>query len=184
MLTDTTVDMAKINDSDTKKIKALIIKVKALADKSEGGEKENAKRKLTELLLKYNITKFEENKYKKRTFKLADFNDCKTIMIHCVIDTNKNASIEGYKAKKELYCKLTDEEYVEVCEKFNHYYPIFNRQRENFVKAFILKNDLGIAESTNSVENTEDEGLAEISDFFKNIECNKLIKHSHLLNEN
>jgi len=119
--------MAKIKDSDSKKIKSLITKVKALADKGEGGEKENAKKKLSELLDKYNITKFEEKKYKKRTFKLADFNDCKTIMTHCIIDTNKNACIEGYKAKKELYVKLTDGEYIDVCEKFNHYYPIFHR---------------------------------------------------------
>ena len=173
--------MAKIKDSDSKKIKALMVKVKALADKGEGGEKETAKRKLAELLHKYNITKFDERKYKKRTFKLADFNDCKTIMIHCIIDTNKTSQIEGYKAKKELYCKLSDEEYVEVCEKFNHYYPIFNRQRESFVKAFILKNDLGITEYPNAIENIEDEQLGEISDFFKKIKCNRLTKSRQLL---
>lgn len=177
--------MAKIKDSDSKKIKALMVKVKALADKGEGGEKENAKKKLNELLEKYNITKFEEKKYKKRTFKLADFNDCKTIMTHCIIDTNKNASIEGYKAKKELYVKLSDEEYIDICEKFNHYYPIFHRQRESFVKAFILKNDLGITDLTpNQIEEAEAEEIAEISDMMKGIDGYRLIKHQHLLNEN
>ena len=85
-----------------------------MADKGEGGEKENAKIKLRELLERYNIKKFEEKASKKRVFKLADFNDCKTIMIHCIIDTLKSAKIEGYKAKKEIYCKLTDEQYAFV----------------------------------------------------------------------
>lgn len=177
--------MAEIKDSDSGKIKLLMQKVRALADKGEGGEKENAKRKLAELLERYNIKKFEEKASKKRTFKLADFNDCKTIMIHCIIDTNKNAKIEGYKAKKEIYCKLTDEQYIDVCQKFNHYFPIFIRQRENFIKAFILKNDLGISDLTPMQnDNTENKEISEISEMMKGIDGYKFIKHSHYLDEN
>lgn len=177
--------MAEIKDSDSGKIKLLIQKVRALADKGEGGEKENAKRKLSELLEKYNIKKFEEKASKKRVFKLADFNDCKTIMTHCIIDTLKSAKIEGYKSKKEIYCKLTDEQYIDVCQKFNHYFPTFVRQRENFIKAFILKNDLGISDLTPiQDDNTENKEISEISEMMKGINDNKFKKNKLLLNEN
>ena len=166
--------MAKINNSDLNKIKVLISKVEALADKGVGGEKENAKIKLKELLDKYNIKKFKENENKLRTFKLADFGDCKTIMTHCIIDTKKDAEIEGYKTKKELYCKLTDKEYIEVCEKFNHYYPEFYKQREAFIKAFIIKNDLGIIDSG---QNNEVEDLSMINSMLKSVSQNKFGKN-------
>ena len=65
-------------------------------------------------------------------------------MVHCIIDTNKDAEISGDARKKELYCKLTDKEYVDICEKFNHYYPEYYKQKESLIKAFIIKNDLGI----------------------------------------
>ena len=144
---------------DSKKIKELIAKVKTLAERGEKGERENAKDKLKMLLDKYNITKFEESKVKERFFKLVDFNDCKTIMVHCIIDTNRDAEIIGDARKKELYCKLTDKEYVDICEKFNHYYPEYYRQKESLIKAFIIKNDLGIdgIEDDDEVTISEDE---------------------------
>ena len=169
--------MAKIKDSDLAKIKSLINKVKALSEKGVGGEKENAKIKLKELLDKYNLKKFKENESKLRTFKLADFGDCKTIMTHCIIDTKKDAEIEGYKTKKELYCKLTDMEYIEVCEKFNHYYPEFHKQREAFIKAFIIKNDLGIIDSG---QNDEDENLSIINNMLKSVKESKYKKTKNI----
>ena len=138
--------MAKIKNNDSKKIRELIKKVKVLAERGEKGERDVAKVKLKELMEKYQLTKFEESKSKKRSFKLVDFNDCKTIMVHCILDTKKTAQVEGDERKKELYCGLTDEEYIDVCEKFNHYYPEFCNQREAFVKAFILTNNLGIVD--------------------------------------
>ena len=129
---------------DSKQIKKLIAKVRNLAERGDKGERDNAKAKLQILLKKYNIKKFEEQKNKERSFKLSDFGDCKTIMVHCILDTKKDSEITGDTRKKELYCKLTDEEYVDVCEKFNHYYPEYHKQKECFLKAFIITNDLGI----------------------------------------
>lgn len=174
--------MAKINDKDSKKIKLLMSKVKALADKGEAGERETAKRKLAELLVKYNITKFEESKYKKRSFKLSDFNDCKTIMVHCILDTVPKIDIDGNRSKKELYCKLTDEQYIDVCQKFNHYFPEFHKQREAFVKAFIIKNDLGIVEGDSDIELDE---IKHIKDMFSVVDEKRYGKNEKLLlNEN
>lgn len=150
--------MAKIKNSDSEKIKQLIKKVKVMAERGDKGEREVARAKLNELTSKYQITKFEENKKKKRSFKLLDFNDCKTIMTHCILDTC-NVEIEGSLQKKELYCVLTDEQYIKVCEKFNHYYPEFYKQREAFIKAFIIKNDLGIDKTIDSEDNSASDVL-------------------------
>jgi hypothetical protein len=55
-----------------------------------------------------------------------------------------------------------------VCQKFNHYFPIFIRQRKNFIKAFILKNDLGISDLTPiQNDNTENKEISEISEMMK-----------------
>lgn len=149
---------------DSKQIKKLISKVKNLAERGDDGERENAKAKLQILLEKYNIKKFEESKKKERSFKLADFLDCKVIMTHCILDTNKDSEISGDARKKELYCKLTDEEYIDVCEKFNHYYPEYYKQKECFLKAFIIKNDLGIVDSED-VNDTDIDSIIDVIDF-------------------
>lgn len=124
------------------KLKEKINKVKELAERGCDGEKENAINKLKELQNKLNLTKKEKKKL--RSFKLADYNDCKDIMVHCILDVDINTSIEGSKQKKELYCNLTNSEYNDVCYKFNHYYPIYNQLKVDLLKNFIIENKLGI----------------------------------------
>lgn len=116
-----------------------IAKIKELAERGYDGEKQNAIQKLKELEEKYK----KEKKYLK-SFKLVDYQDCKDIMVHCILDVDKNASIEGSKQKKELYCKLTNKEYNQVCEKFNKYYPQYLILKDNLLKNFIINNNLGI----------------------------------------
>jgi hypothetical protein len=149
---------------DSEKIKNLISKVEKLADRGDSGEKENAKAKLKILLEKYNIKKFEEQKNKERSFKLSDFVDCKTIMVHCILDTKKDSEITGDARKKELYCKLNDKEYIDVCEKFNHYYPLYHRQKDALINAFIIKNNLGIVDSDIDVSSIDIDSIKEIID--------------------
>lgn len=153
--------------NDSKKIKSLIKKVKELANRGDANERDVAKQKLNELMAKYDLKKFEP-KVRKRSFKLANYEDCKDIMVHCIIDTNPKSEIEGSLKSKELYVKLTDEEYVDVCEKFNHYYPEYYRQKQLFLKAFILKNEIGIVESENEEqEESEIEDLVSVLNFVK-----------------
>ena len=152
--------MATIPKSDKKKILTLIEKVKKLSVSGDRGEKVNAQAMLDKLLQKYNLKKFElMQKPKKRTFRLLNFKDCMVIMTHCILDTVEDTSIQGLDRKRELYCKLTDEQYIDVCEKFNHYYPLYNsqvqkhdKQREALLKAFLIKNNLGIVSSDNDEE--------------------------------
>ena len=167
--------MANLKNKDSNRIKSLLLKIKELAERGEKGERENAKLKLNELMSKYGISNFDVNKkYKKHSFKLFDFDDCKVIMTHCILDTNTNNIIEGDKRKKELYCDLTDEQYIDVCEKFNHYYPDYHSQKENFLKAFIIKNELGIEDTIDSEEDSD--SILEILNKTKIINRNKYEK--------
>jgi hypothetical protein len=147
--------MAKTNKLSVK-IKEKIKKVKALAERGDVGEKETAKKKLKELTETYGKLKDKEKSLKNRTFKLADFNDCKTIMVHCILDSNPEAQIEGSSNKKEIYVRLTDEQYANTVSKFNHYYPIYVQQKESFLIAFILKNNLGVFGGQDVGDNGED----------------------------
>lgn len=171
--------MAKIKNNDSKKIRELIKKVKVLAERGDKGERDVAKVKLKQLMEKYQLTKFEESKIKIRSFKLSDFGDCKTIMVHCVLDTKPTAMVEGSLQKKEIYCDLTDEEYIDVCEKFNHYYPEFHRQREAFIKAFILANDLGIVDGQSDLG---EEDIINIKNMMNNVRATSY-KNNKLLQE-
>jgi hypothetical protein len=165
--------MATLTNNDSNKIKKLILKVKELAERGEKGERENAKVKLKELMDKYQMLKFDiTNKPKSRTFKLVDFDDCRAIMTHCILDTRSNSKIEGDKRKKELYCELTDEQYVDVCEKFNHYYPDYFSQKDAFLKAYIIKNELGVCDE-DMIEDSEDNDIDKIISNSKKITKNK-----------
>ncbi len=173
--------MATINKSDKKKILALIEKVKRLSESGDRGEKINAQEMLDKLLKKYNLKKFElMQKPKKRTFKLQNFKDCLAIMTHCILDTVEDISIEGLDRKREVYCKLTDEQYIDVCEKFNHYYPIYeiqvkkhDKQRGALLKAFLIKNNLGISSSE---EEEEADDICEIKEMMSGVEENRYSK--------
>jgi hypothetical protein len=120
------------------KIKEKIDKIKELANRGENGEKQNAIRKLEQLKDKYN---------KRRTlksFKLLDYQDCKDIMVHCILNTDIDAKIEGNERRKEIYCELSDEEYRIVCETFNKFYPQYFDLRKNLLKNFIIQHNLGL----------------------------------------
>ena len=144
--------MADLKVKDSQSIKALIEKVRELALRGDDGEKSNAESKLKLLMDKYRIRKFEEEQELERVFKLADFGDCKTIMVHCILDTKADACITGNERRKEIYCVLSDEQYIDVCEKFHHYFPLFYKQKDAFVKAFIIKNNLGIIDGDSEVD--------------------------------
>lgn len=168
--------------NDKKKILALVKKVQKLSEAGIQGEKETAKVMLEKLLQKYNLKKFElSEKPKKRTFKLANYNDCRAIMTHCILDTVDGISIEGLKSKKELYCKLSDEQYIDVCEKFNHYYPIYHsqiqrheKQKDALLKAFLIKNNLGIVNEDGFEDEVMD--VYEIVDVISEVEAHRYAK--------
>ena len=92
-------------------------------------------------------------------------------MIHCILDSAMGVKIEGNEHRKELYCELNDEQYAEICNKFNYYYPEYYKQRESFLKAFILKNNLGIQDCQESEDSNylRKKGIVDILDMMNTV---------------
>lgn len=83
------------HNPDLEKIKELLKKVQALAERGIEGEKEAAKGKLKILLAKYNVSLSEiiKNRKTKREFSLKNTGECATILLHCILDTEPKAKV-------------------------------------------------------------------------------------------
>jgi hypothetical protein len=134
--------------SETKvsdQIKDLIRKVNALAEAGYRGEAENAKKILSKLLAKHNL-KIEDllgpNKTR-RTFKPKNEQE-KKILVQCLFKyANWNGEYYTSKSKKtQLQVEMTDVEYVDVVEAYNHYLKAFKKELETFTLAFITSNKI------------------------------------------
>lgn len=147
--------MKKQNQS---KMKQLLTKLKVLSQRGESGEREVAEIKMKEIMLKNALGKQTTSQKRIKTFKMADMIDSKTIMVHCIIDVDGSVEITENERKKELYARLTKEEYELVVDKFNHYYPYYIEQKNAFSKAFLIKNNLGInSKNTSNIEVSQEE---------------------------
>lgn len=134
------------NNSDLERIKELLQKVNELATRGVGGEKEAAQRKLEKLLNKYGLTlnSLNNEKSKERTFKIKNREDYVTILSHVIWDIHPDAKINQNTRKLEVYSKLTTEQYIEVTEKFDYFWKLWCKEKEEFMMAFIINNRLGI----------------------------------------
>ncbi len=142
---------------DLERIKLLIAKVLELAKKGIDGEKKAAQEKLEKLLKKYNLTladiDSEDNKLK-RTFRIKNRDDYKTILTQVICDVAPNVKIQENTKKLEIYSKLNAEQYIEVKEKFDYFWNLWCKEKEEFTIAFIIKNSLGIGgKSKSNIDN-------------------------------
>ncbi len=153
----------------------LIKKLRTMA--TRGGtpaEKNLAKIKLKELAEKYKINPDEyyvDIPKKKKVFKVADWDDYKNIMVHCILDTAPFTEITGSQSERKLIANLTTKEFDEVLKKFSHYYELFRKEKEALLAAFILKNNLGIIDN-------------EITDDKMEEDINSILKYLSILDNN
>lgn len=138
--------------NDHEKIQALLLKLKAMAERGEAHERDVAQIKLDDLIAKYNL---EPGKAKndKRIFKVRDWAEHKNLLLQCIIDVKANAKMEGDKTGKKIYVELEDLEYIEVCEKWDYYWKEFLIQKEGLFTAFVVKNKIGT--NGNDEKNTD-----------------------------
>lgn len=137
------------------KIIELAKKLKALADKGVGGEKENAAEKLQALLQKHGLTieDIEGEKVKEFTFHVTE--EQRTFFYQILANVlgktpdvkqwTKNPSAIGVKDKNWKNAKfihVTPAEYIEIKEKFEFYYSEYRKEESIFYSAFIQKNAL------------------------------------------
>lgn len=121
-------------------------KLKELAERGIGGEKENAEKKLSSLMQKYGITPemLEENLMRERSFEIGKFPNFDHQIITSVIGRNRSVykSKRKIKGKHYLYVELTDIEFIEISEKIAFYSAKYEQDLDLFYTAFIQRNRL------------------------------------------
>lgn len=134
---------------DLDRLKNLISKVKELADRGVDGEQNAAKEKLQELLEKYGIKlkDIEQQNRSKRTFRIVNKDDCVTILSQVIWDVVPKTKISQHVRALEVYCLLTDEQYIEVCEKYNYYWKLWCEEKKYTLIAFVAKNHIGVSDN-------------------------------------
>lgn len=130
----------KTND----KVIELAFKLKALADRGEGGEKVNAKALLDKLLLKHGMTidDLEVQDLKWQEFKVKLFQ--REFFGH-IVDNVLGIHWKQYQHEKKqilTYVFCTNLEAIEIEGKFEFYWRVFQNDIPAFRVAFVRKNGL------------------------------------------
>ena len=121
----------------------LLQKIKQLAERGVGGEKENAEKMLKQLMKKYNISESELNSETIEMFEtnVKDIFESKLLtQIHYSVCGNINEDkFVSYlpKNKKHAYIFCTKAEFIEIEAKFKFYKEIWKKQLNTFFSAFI-----------------------------------------------
>ena len=119
-------------------------KLKQLAEMGDENERQSAHEILHRLLDKYNISvdEIEKPDKKQRLFKYKGFDDAKIILCHTIWSVVHEANVMCHKSKKQVYADMDYSQYIEVLEKYKFYWCEYYKSKQNFINAFILKNDL------------------------------------------
>ncbi len=150
------------------KIRELLLKLKALAESGIDGEKKSAENMLSRFLKKHNLSldDLHDTERMERVFKIKEKTDAPKIFAQCVWDVVPDSEITEHEKNLQMYCKLNNSEYLEVSEKFNHYYNAWLNEKKQFMTAFILKNSIGIKESSGSSMSDDDvKGITQKLDY-------------------
>ncbi len=130
------------------KLKNLLLKIKELSERGVNGEKESAEKKLHELLNKYDLelTDIEIKDKFKRTFRIKNREDYITVLSHVIWSVSPKVNIKENTRKLEVYCSLTNEHYIEVCERFDYYWSLWCSDKTQMLMAYIVKNGLTVSD--------------------------------------
>jgi hypothetical protein len=127
------------------KILLLARKLKALAEKGTGGEKDNASQMLSNFMQKHNLslTDIEGEKKTEREFKYKNKDQFRFLKQVLVSVTGYDVKAWAYRGIKNSYfAELTDLEYVEISLKYQFFWKEYLKQMDTFYRAFIQTNGL------------------------------------------
>lgn len=136
----------------------LLLKFKALSEQGNGGEKTTANEMLNKALKKHGLTieDLEKEEMETRTFKIKDKSDSLNVLVQCIYDVHPDAKITQAVNALKIFCDLNSSEYIEVLEKYHHYYNYWLKEKSQLFVAFLVKNRLG-TDRKSSVEIDEEE---------------------------
>lgn len=131
--------------------KDLLLKLRALAESGEGGEKVNAQRKLEELMRKYGISESELETETDIPCEFTFHGKREKLLLAQIIYkvVNEKGRIYGFSytdsgraCKTKLGCKATPAQKIEIEFLFDFYKQLYKREEEFFFSAFVQKHRL------------------------------------------
>ena len=130
------------------RILELAKKLKALAERGEGGEKVNAADQLQRLVEKYNLKLDDVNaiRLQYRIFKFDIDNELQKKFYRQIISSVVGQTNFYYSGliHNNWAVEIDDFQFVEISEKIDYYWPIFNSELDIFYTAFVHKNELTV----------------------------------------
>ncbi len=124
-------------------------RIKALADRGVGGEKENAEALLQRLMQKYNITEEDIEKKVERIYWIRYKTDLERKLIYQIAYKHcgsghacRGVGTYSGRSKKLIGVTCTPSIYIEVEADFEFYREALKEDLDIFMQAFIHKNDI------------------------------------------
>ena len=150
---------------DTEKVKELLRKLEAMANRGESGERDVARAKLHEIAKKYGVSldsigtdekpSQNQNPDKPDThFDLTRIFPCRNkeyqlLLAHCIFECIPDAKINELRSPKfSIVVEMEAVTYIKVCEMIKHYWAAYSKEKDAFFRAFIAKNKIGVIPAT------------------------------------
>ena len=153
---------------DENKLEAKLLKIKALAERGEGGERESALRLFQKLLKKYDIDEeaLQKDRLNKHWFTYhSDIEENLLVQIFYMVTGDTEYFRRKSKTRgNQCGCMCTDFEKTEIRFYFEFYRKALQEELEAFLMAFKLKNHLFPDESARCyvAEEAEDPEVSDI----------------------
>ena len=147
--------MSQPNSHNSNK-KELILKLKALAERGEGGERDNAEVLLKRLMDKYDIAETDLDADAKEYYEFEIDEWTKQLLIQ-VASTVIGSDFHIYKQKDKedtsVVLHLTTSQYLELQAKYDFYLQAFKQEFDIFRRAFVASNSLYDSNSAEIADN-------------------------------
>lgn len=139
-------ELPKNGKPSNEKTIELLKKLKALADRGVDGEKDTAEIMLTRTLEKYGMTleDIETPRLKKRFIDYKKEDERLLFQIVSSVIGNKGLKERSTKTNKQYRWRwmLSDSEFIELDNKFEFYYKLYETEKKNLFGAFAMKHQL------------------------------------------
>lgn len=131
--------------------KQLLQKLKALAEQGIGGEKENAQKKLNELMKKFDISEEDISDELEQEYEFSYKGNREKALLRQIIYkvTDKKNNFYGFvytdsgrACKTKIGCKITKAQKIEIEYLFDFYKKLYQKEEKLFFDAFIQKHQL------------------------------------------
>src|SRR5690606_10587147 len=167
------------------KIKDRLIKHYELSKRGIGGERENAKLFLDQLLKKHNLTleDIDSEQLRDRYYPYTTIWKRK-IITQVICRVTNRFEIYGYKGLKELCSKVTDCEHIQILELIDFHFENFEKEKKVFLKdlesAYIQKHrlfrDTDDDQTTKNLTAEEEMEIKRIISIYENLNNNTYTK--------